>query len=63
MHTTKTLTPSELAAEIAKITGEPAPEPSSCCAECGIASRGLCESCQALRQEAARFNRQHPFGE
>lgn len=61
MHTTKTLTAEEMAAEIAKITGEVAPEPDTFCPECGIASRGLCEQCRALRQESWDLNHKYPF--
>lgn len=39
----------------------PAPEPDTFCPECGIASRGLCERCQALRQEAWNLNHKYPF--
>lgn len=57
MHTTKSLTPSELAAEIANITGEPAPEPDTFCPGCGIAARGYCESCRERVRESARTDR------
>lgn len=62
MHTTKQLTPDELTAEIAQITGEPAPEPEGFCPGCGIASNGQCESCRALQNESPRLNSEYPTG-
>ena len=66
MHTTKILTPEELAAELVKITGEsvsiPAPEPEGFCPGCGIASNGFCPACLDAMNESARLNSQYPFG-
>lgn len=62
MHTAKIMTRDEMAAEIAKITGESAPEPEGFCPGCGIASNGQCSACRELQNESARLNSQYPFG-